>query len=47
MISTRTRGIKVIGDKPKEVLTAVTELQKHDKNMVTCVYCYTFKGVKK
>lgn len=47
MISTRIKGIKVIGDTPKEVLTAVKKLEKEDKRMVTCVYCYTFKGVKK
>lgn len=46
MISTRIKGIKVIGERPREVLTAVEELKKQDKNMVTCVYCYVFKGVK-
>ena len=47
MISTRTKGIKIIGEKTKDVLAAVIRLKDSDKNMVTCVYCYTFKGVKK
>lgn len=47
MISTQTKGIKVMGDKPKDVLAAIIKLNDSDKNMVTCVYCYTFKGVKR
>lgn len=45
MTSTRYKGIKIIGDTPKDCITAVKQMQREYKNMVTCVYCYRL-GVK-